>query len=123
MHLIEPHLLLQSDRLCPPVPRHRKGTHLYKVRWAGCDEEEDTWEPKSAIASELVAAYHRDLQTASRTEVGSDTGMAAVESPPPSPSKRGRQPTAATSPSAKSPAAKVAHVDELEPDIEPEVLD
>ena len=37
---------------------HRKGTNLYKVRWQGCNEDEDSWEPESKIAAALIEAYH-----------------------------------------------------------------
>ena len=73
----------------------RKGTQLYKVRWAGCSEAEDSWEPKSSIAQQLVQAFH-------------DAESQQPPAPPGSPkdSKRPRVPGAACSPSAQSPASK-----------------
>ena len=67
----------------------RRGTKLYKVRWQGCGEEEDTWEPLSRIAPELISSYH-----------------AAHATPPTSPDKRSRKEGSALSPSAASPPAK-----------------
>ena len=85
---------------------HRKGTVLYKVYWVGCSEEEATWEPKSYIAPELIAAFEASQEHA---EV----------QPPGSPHAEKRERPAGSSdfsPSAKSPDAKrqesqVEHLD------------
>ena len=69
---------------------------LYKVRWAGCSEAEDSWEPKSKIAPQLVAAFH----TAESQQLG------PCAQPEPTSPKRTRQPGSACSPSAGSPASK-----------------
>ena len=82
--------------------RFRKGTQLYKVRWVGCSEEEDSWEPKSKIAPQLVAEFI--------AAGGQGEGAAEAESEPVAPSSPGaegkRERAPAISPSAKSPAAK-----------------
>ena len=96
-----------------------------QVRWAGCAEDEDTWEPMSKIAPQLVAAFHTDNpatehsapQPTAPERSGPDPSTSLLPSAPEpsvpgvppaspaSPSKRGRNPQA-LSPSAKSPAAK-----------------
>ena len=68
----------------------RAGTHMYKVRWAGCTEDDDSWEPKTKIAAPLIAAFN-----ASRSGESAEHGE-----------KRGRAAGSALSPSAKSPASK-----------------
>ena len=68
----------------------RKGANLYKVRWQGFGEDEDSWEPKSKIAAELVAAFHTD----------------DMELEPASPKGEKRERAPAASPSAQSPDGK-----------------
>ena len=70
----------------------RKGTSLYKVRWAGCGEEDDSWEPKYKIAAELREEFHQREK--------------AEPSSPAAPGKRVRPGGSALSPSAKSPEGK-----------------
>ena len=41
---------------------HRKGTVLYHVKWRGLDESEASWEPKSYLTPDLVAAYEQQQQ-------------------------------------------------------------
>ena len=97
----------------------RKGTNLFKVRWSGCTEDEDSWEPKSKIAPELVAAYEAACAAGAQQPKQppqpaepAEPGPAHELSPPSSPSKRARQP--ASSPSAKSPNPKAQAVESAE---------
>ena len=114
-----------------------------QVRWAGCAEDEDTWEPMSKIAPQLVAAFHTANpapehsapQPTAPERSGPDPSTSLLPSAPEpsvpgvppaspaSPSKRGRNPQA-LSPSAKSPAAKSQALPAVEVDSTvPEELD
>ena len=114
-----------------------------QVRWAGCAEDEDTWEPMSKIAPRLVAAFHAAnsapehsaSQPTAPERSGPDPSASLLPSAPEpsvpavppadpaSPSKRGRN-TQAFSPSAKSPAAKSQALSAGEVDsMAPEELD
>ena len=86
----------------PAGDTHRKGTVLYRVKWAGLPEEESTWEPKSLIATELIAAFEAQL-----SEPQQQPTPAQPRSSSPLPThKRGHEPAEKPSPSAKSPDAK-----------------
>ena len=85
---------------------HRKGTKLYKVRWAGCTEDDDSWEPMSKIAPGLVRAFHEGSNSTQSQTQPTATQPARAASPP----KRTRDPQA-MSPSAKSPDPKAQAVE------------
>jgi len=77
----------------------RKGTHLYKCKWQGFPLEEASWEPKSSIHAELIAAFDPFQQR--EPSVGSAAASGAGSS-----QKRIHEPAERPSPSAKSPARK-----------------
>ena len=53
------------------VPRRRRMQEIrYFIKWAGCSEDENTWEPPESLgnAQELVEAFHRE--NAEMTKLG-----------------------------------------------------
>ena len=99
MHLVEKLVGFRISEGMTAGDTHRKGTKLYKVRWVGCAEDEDSWEPMSKIAPQLVSEFNSIAQPAQ------PEGPTAPTSP--ASSKRPRNPQA-LSPSAKSPDANAA---------------
>ena len=89
------------------VGRHQKGTKLYKVRWAQCGEDEDTWEPMSKTAPQLVTTYHQQPVAEVESNLQASSALSERDAPKsPGAPNRIRPRESAISPSAKSPAAK-----------------
>lgn len=102
-YLVEALLDMRVSAGRPAGDTHRKGTILYKVAWAGCDEV--TWEPKSNISAELVDAFD-EMQEQQRQVAAAAAAAETVRSASPGAEKRPRTEGTALSPSAKSPEAK-----------------
>ena len=54
--------IVQSEIITYVRRRRRMQERRYLIKWAGCSEDENTWEPPESLenAQELVEAFHRE---------------------------------------------------------------